>query len=105
MFQGANKTGKTCSSIIEDISYALGYRPYLQKTDVDYKTQFKTPVKIRIIGEDFGKHVGGVIVPQLFEWIPRSEFTFREGNPKKNQQGIPVFWTFNNGSTIELLSY
>uniref|UniRef100_A0A6M3ISK7 Putative terminase n=1 Tax=viral metagenome TaxID=1070528 RepID=A0A6M3ISK7_9ZZZZ len=84
---------------------ALGRRPYLQKSDCDYKTQFKTPIKIRIVGEDFGKHIGGVIVPLLYEWIPRSEFTFKEGNPKKNQQGIPVFWTFNNGSTIELLSY
>jgi len=105
MFQGANKTGKSTSTVIEAISHCLGCRPFLDKFDADYKTQFKPPIKIRIVGEDFAKHIGGVIVPILFEWIPRSEFTFREGNPKKNQQGIPVSWTFNNGSTIELLSY
>jgi len=104
LFLGGNKTGKSTASIVEVISHGLGYRPYLQKTDVDYKTRFKPPLKIRIVGEDFGKHIGGVIVPLLYEWIPKSEFTFKEGNPKKNQQGIPTFWTFNNGTTLELMS-
>ena len=105
LFMSANKTGKTTSGIIEIISNCLGYRPYLSKKDPDYFTNFKPPIKIRIYGEDFTQHIGGVIVPALREWIPHSEFQYKEGNPKKNPQGIPTFWKFKNGSTIELLTY
>ena len=98
-------TGKTCNTIIEDISHCIGYRPYLSPKDPDYKTGFEPPVKIRIYGEDFTQHIGGVIVPALKEWIPHTEFTYKDGNPKKNPQGVPTFWRFKNGSTIELLTY
>jgi len=105
LFFAANKTGKTANTIIEDISHCLGYRPYLSPKDPDYRTLFKPPVKIRIYGEDFTQHIGGVIVPALKEWIPQGEFTYQEGNPKKNPQGVATFWKFKNGSTIELLTY
>ena len=73
--------------------------------DPDYLTRFTPPIKIRIYGEDFTEHIGGVIVPALREWIPHSKFTYKEGNPKKNPQGIPTKWVFNNGSIITLLTY
>jgi len=105
LFQGSNKSGKSTSGIIEIVSQCIGHRPYLSKSDPDYKTEFTPPIKVRIYGEDFTEHVGGVIVPILRKWIPHSEFYYREGNPKKNPQGIPTFWTFKNGSTLELLTY
>lgn len=105
LFQAGNKTGKTTSGIIEIVSQCLGYRPYLSKGDVDYKTDFEPPIKVRIYGEDFTEHVGGVIVPILRKWIPYTEFRYGDGNPKKNPQGVPTFWKFKNGSTIELLTY
>uniref|UniRef100_A0A6H2A1Y1 Putative terminase n=1 Tax=viral metagenome TaxID=1070528 RepID=A0A6H2A1Y1_9ZZZZ len=105
LFFASNKSGKTCNTVIEDISQCIGYRPYLSPKDPDYFTGSKPPVKVRIYGEDFTQHIGGVIVPALREWIPQSEFEYKDGNPKKNPQGIPTFWKFKNGSTIELLTY
>jgi len=98
-------TGKTINGIIEVISHCLGYRPYLKKTDPDYFTRYKPPVKARIYGEDFTEHIGGVIVPALYEWVPHSAFGYKDGNPKKNPQGVPTFWRFKNGSSIEMLTY
>ncbi len=105
VFLGGNRSGKSETGIIEVICYAIGYRPYMSKDDPDYKTPFKPPIRIRVFGEDYNKHIGGVLIPKLRNWIPKSEFEFSAGNPKKNQNGIPVVWTFKNGSVIELLSY
>lgn len=105
LFMAGNKTGKTTIGVIEDISYCLGYRPYLKKEDPDFRTKYEPPVKVRIYGEDFTEHINGVIVPALREWIPHNEFAYRDGNPKKSPQGVPVLWKFKNGSSIELLTY
>ena len=86
--------------MIETISHALGYRPYLPKGHKHHHITDKK-VKIRIAGEDLRNHVSGVLVPKLRDWIPKQEIA----SIKKNPQGIEILFIFKNGSTIELMSY
>lgn len=102
LFLAGNQSGKSTIGVLEVISFCLGFRPYLLPADKDHKTLFKPPVKVRIFGEDFINHLGKVIVPLLKEWLPEQELARK---PKKNQVGVPAFWEFKNGSTLELLSY
>lgn len=97
---GGNRSGKSEFGAIEAISHAIGYRPYLDKNDINYFTG-DTPTIGRIVGEDFTNHIGSVIIPKLHDWIPKSEFK----EIKKNARGQDTNWIFKNGSTIELMSY
>ena len=60
----------------------------------------KPPVRIRLTGEDWNVHLGQTVVPELKKWFPVGEYT-----TKKNTQGVEYFWTFKNGSTLELLTH
>lgn len=101
---GGNRSGKSEFGVMEAISHALGYRPYLPLNHParivnDY------PTKGRIIGEDFSNHIGGVIVPKLYEWVPKTALI----KVLKSPQGKDVTWKLRhrNGGTsmIELMSY
>jgi len=107
LFLGANRTGKSMQGIIEDISWCLGYRPYLKKTDPDYLTPIKPPVHGLITTESLGSEgsANKIITPLLHDFVPKPEFEFIKGNPKKNQQGVEVNWKFKNGSTLTIMSY
>ncbi len=61
----------------------------------------KPPVKIRISGEDWFKHFGETILPEMRKWMPPSDY-----DTKKNSMGFDYKWTFRkNQSTIELITY
>ena len=102
---GANKVGKTFSGMIETISFALGYRPYLNPEDPDFYTPFEPPVRIRVVGEDFTNHIGHVLVPRLKELMPKSDFTYERNNPRKNGARIEALWTLDNKSTVEFMCF
>lgn len=96
-------TGNTESGIVEDVSFCLGYRPFLKENDPDYKTPFETPVHGLITTESLGSEgtAKKVIENKLNEFIPKSELK----STKKNQQGVTVFYEFNNGSTLSVMAY
>ena len=98
---GGNRSGKSEGGTIEDVSHALGYRPYLDPSDPDYKVDVPIPNKGRICGEDYRNHIGNVIIPKLKTWIPKHELT----SIKRNPQGVEILFVFKNGSTIELMTY
>ena len=93
--------GKTTVGILELIAFCLGFRPWLESSNKNYKTPFQPPIRARVFGEDFTNHVGKVLVEKLREWLPENEVV----EVKKNQQGVQTFWKLKNGSTIEFLSY
>jgi len=103
MFVAANRTGKTESGIIEDISWCLGYRPYLKNSDPDFKTPMPPPVHGLITSESLGTEgtVKKVIETKLKEFIPTGILK----NTKKNQQGVTVFYEFKNRSTLSVMAY
>src|ERR1017187_1737263 len=43
VFEGANQSGKTTLGIAEDISYMMGFRPWLTKADPDYRIRVRVP--------------------------------------------------------------
>lgn len=103
MFVAANRTGKTEAGIIEDISWCLGYRPYLKNSDPDFATPMMPPVHGLITTESLGAEgtAKKVIEAKLKEFVPKSELK----STKKNQQGVTIFWEFVNKSTLSIMAY
>lgn len=62
---------------------------------------WKPPIKIRIVGQDWEKHIKTVIVPTLKEMVPQS-WDFAQ---KKNNVGVEHSWTDPaTGGSIEIMS-
>lgn len=101
LFLGGNRSGKTTAGILEDIAHALGCRPWLSRGDAAYETGYGVPTRGRIVCEDFQVTAKTVIVPKLWEWLPKESLA---GAPKKNAVGVEHYWTFKNGSTIEIMT-
>lgn len=101
---GGNRSGKTELGILEDISWCLGYRPYLKPSDPDYFTPIAPPVHGLITTESLGMtgSLKTVIEPKMMEWVPKSQLA---AEPRKNQQGVRVFWEFRSGSTLQVQAY
>ena len=110
-----NKIGKSCLLVNIALSWALGYEPWtFSETEfpgsiyVRHKKGYYNPsslgkpppVKIRITGEDWRKHLGEAIVPELKKWAPAGEY-----ETTKNDFSIEDKWNFKNGSTFELMTY
>jgi len=107
----SNKIGKTALVINVLISWVLGYEPWecvekgegVERGGVWYRESslgIKPPVDIILTGEDWKLHIGRVLVPELKKWTPTGWYT-----TKKNEQGTEYFWTFNNKSTLTIMSY
>ncbi|MEW6481727.1 MAG: DEAD/DEAH box helicase family protein [bacterium] len=93
---GANKIGKTTLATNIIVSFVLGTQGWDKKLSI-----FEgKPTRGRIIAVDWEKTIGEVIIPALKEWLPRGTYTTR-----KNNIGVDTYWTFNNGSTIELMTH
>jgi phage terminase large subunit-like protein len=95
LYIGGNRSGKTVGGIMEDIWWATHRHPYLTLPD--------RPMEGRIISVDFTYGVNQIIIPKLKQWIPPSEL--RGGSWfSAYDSGFRVL-NFENGSTIELMSY
>jgi len=95
---GGNKVGKTTWGKIEDISYCLGYRPFLPKNHPLFKTPYEPPVKGMCFCETWDK-ADEVVTPHFEKWLPR-------GVAKEiRRHGRTVGWEFTNGSEIRYGTY
>ena len=100
-FTGGNRIGKT--SIWASIVPCLCAGKWLWNGE---KIEFKSPKsrrsrKIRIVGQDWEKHIKTVVIPALKEWWPKN----RPVDIKKNNVGIEAFWKdVATLSTIEIMS-
>lgn len=121
-----HNSGKTTSSVVAAISLALGYYPWEPKDKdpkiaqwlegcrrfheqpnpekfaaaIPHTLRFKPPVKIRILGED-ATALEQVTIPKLKQYMAPEWLAAT----KKNNLGLPAHWVFQNGSTIDLLTY
>lgn len=106
---GGNRSGKSTAGINEDVAHALGYRPWLEETDPDYKVNVRVPNKGLICGEAFGEQVKKVLIPKLLgdpeNGVPGAIPTHLVAETKKNPFGIIVYIKVTNGSEIFLQSY
>jgi len=109
-----NKIGKTATVACIIASWVMGYESW-NEVDIDYpgavkvgkkryckpsSLEIKPPVKIRLTGEDWNHHLGQTVVPELKKWFPVDAY-----DTKRNTNGVEYFWTFKNGSTLELLTH
>jgi|GEM_PF-1962921 len=59
------------------------------------------PRKIRVVGQDWEKHIATVVVPAMKEWWPKSRMVLTQ----KNNMGVEAMWTDEEtGSTVEIMS-
>ncbi len=99
VYSGANRIGKTSILAIVAIATVFGYWPW-EKTR-RFVFPHKKPRRIRIVGQDWEKHIKTVLVPALEEWWPKN----RPVEKKKNNVGADAFWRdMKTGSTIEIMS-
>ena len=97
-YTGANRIGKTTIGAIIGISVLLGYLPWNRKR-LFFKHNF--PRKIRLIGQDWEKHINRVVIPAWEEWWPKK----RKIEKKKNNMGVDAFWKdVETGSSMEIMS-
>jgi hypothetical protein len=97
-FTGGNRSGKT--AITTWLALSLLFGEYLWDG-----TKLVFPHtgarRVRLVGQDWEKHIKTVVEPALVKWWPKS----RRVDIKKNNQGIKAFWTdLKTGSTLELMS-
>ena len=108
LFEAGNKVGKTFSGIAEDIAHAIGYRPWLNKDDPDYKIDIKVPNEGLIGCETMMHSVPEKIEPMLKLLIPKTcQPKFKPG-----PTGVCIRVTLPHGaegekcgSTIHIRSY
>ena len=96
LLQGGNRIGKTVFGVNVIGAACLGHQPWDNKPTV----WGNTPIQARIICVDWEHHANNVVVNALKEWLPEGSYT-----TKKNNVGVEAYWTFKNGSKIELLTH
>ena len=97
-YTGANRIGKT--TILTIIAFSTMFGKWLWS---DKKIWFphSKPRKVRLIGQDWEKHIKAVLVPELKKWWPQK----RKLKVKKNNAGVEYYWEDEpTGSTLEIMS-
>lgn len=87
-----HNTGKSLSSTVEGILISLGKHPY---------KNIRVPNKGRIAAQDLKKGIGEVVQKIYEEYCPKLEIKHLKKYPGGEYSKI----TYNNGSTVDFLSY
>lgn len=98
-FTGGNRSTKTTTGIWLALATMFGHYPW----DPSKLLYFphKRARKVRIVGQDWEKHIKTVIEPKLNEWWPKT----RPMERKKNNVGVYAFWKDTlTSSTLEIMS-
>ena len=100
-YTGANRIGKT--TILAIISFSVMFGKWLwsgEKISIPGHPPGE-PRKIRIVGQDWEKHIKTVLIPTFRQWWPQS----RPLKVKKNSLGVEALWTdVQTGSSLEIMS-
>lgn len=97
-YTGGNRTGKTTIAAIIFICMMAGKWLW---NDEDIWFPHNNPRKLRVIGQDWEKHISTVVVPELKKWWPDN----RPVKLKKNNIGVEAMWVDElTGSTLEIMS-
>jgi phage terminase large subunit-like protein len=71
LFEAGNQGGKTTIGVAEDIAHAMGFRPWLDKSDPDYKISVKVPNQGIVGCEVAGQVLKANIEPLFLKFIPK----------------------------------
>ena len=102
---GSNRSGKSVLNIVELISHALGYRPWLPEDHPDRIVRLANgePIPVPNVGFHLVENLktAGTLVflPKMEEWLPKGVAKI-----KKNNLGQPVRVEYTNGSVLHVLS-
>jgi hypothetical protein len=97
-YTGANRIGKT--TILAIIAFSVMFGRWLWNDKRIWFSHTK-PRKVRLVGQDWEKHVKAVLSPELKKWWPKS----RVVKTRKNNNGVDYFWEDKKtGSTLEIMS-
>jgi len=94
---GANKSGKTCLSMLEAVAHAIGKRMWLEQNDPDYLIDIPVPNQGRIVSTSYENGIKKVILPEFRKWCPPD--LFRKYNEKES-----VIYLSNEG-TVDAMSH
>ena len=70
LFEGANQSGKSQIGVAEDLAHAMGFRPWLLKTDPDYRIPIQVPNTGLVGCEVAGQTLAQNIEPRFLKFIP-----------------------------------
>lgn len=108
LLEAGNQSGKTVVGVAEDIAHAMGFRPWLEKEDRDFRIAIKVP-NVGMVGcEVAGQTLSQRIEPLFTELIPKfcgpDISRYSDGSIKSlkltyDYEGKPC------GSTIHFRSY
>lgn len=100
-YTGANRIGKT--TILAIISFSVMFGKFLwdnSKVPMPGHPAGE-PRKVRLVGQDWEKHIKTVLIPTLRQWWPKE----RPVKIKKNSLGVEAFWIDEiTGSSLEIMS-
>ena len=97
-FTGGNRSGKTAIEVW--MAFSVMFGEFIWSGEKLWFPHNK-PRKVRLVGQDWDKHVKTVIEPALNEWWPQC----RKVDKKKNNVGVEALWTdVRTKSTLEIMS-
>jgi len=97
-YTGANRIGKT--TILTVIAFSVMFGKWLWNDKKIWFPHSKAR-KVRLIGQDWEKHIKAVIAPELKKWWPKR----RKVKVRKNNNGVEYYWEDEaTGSTLEIMS-
>jgi len=71
LYEAGNKNGKSEIGVAEDLAHALGYRPWLDEDDPDYKIPIKVPNIGLVCGETVMHSIAEKIEPTFRRLAPK----------------------------------
>lgn len=108
LFESGNQVGKTSIGVAEDIAHAMGFRPWLDETDPDYKINVRVPNNGLVGCEVAGQTLAQRIEPEFMQLIPAycgvTTTRYSDGSIKS----LSIANDFNGkpcGSTVHFRSY
>lgn len=108
LFEAGNQSGKTTIGIAEDIAHAMGFRPWLDRNDPDYRIPIKVPNQGIVGCEVAGQVLSQNIEPKFMELITRfcqaDISRYSDGSLKSLTLACDIFGR-TCGSTIHFRSY
>ena len=103
---GSNRISKTFSTTgVTALTALRGCFPWEDPKIVGHwfweMRDWEPPIKVRIVGQDWEKHIKGTIIPAIQELWPKS-WSFKS---KKNNVGVDAYYTDPyTGGTVEIMS-
>jgi phage terminase large subunit-like protein len=108
LFESGNQVGKTSIGVAEDIAHAMGFRPWLEKDDPDYKINVRVPNNGIVGCEVAGQTLAQRIEPEFMSLIPEYCGIMTSRYSDGSIKSITIANDFNGkpcGSTIHFRSY